>query len=279
MKIANHQLMKITGENAEGRSGGVTKVGIEWRGWAGIVAHPNSLLGGGGPGFFRRISIAQLEPRQRSVQDGIQPDQLRRASVPTPANLPPITNPRSLGVLKSLEDNLYDVKIEALIIADDGGSGSGAMTRFQGGNEWSAPAFTQDNNQKITKFSGKFTWKGSITIQTLYAPGARSDQVSAYGRGTTEADVRDRNITLGFHESCHMDDYVSYLQSNKLPDPPTLLIGMTTKEYDQTTTAFSKKLIAYFKDMEKVSVTNTDEVGHRRSTWLRTGTPFHHILP
>jgi hypothetical protein len=100
---------------------------------------------------------------------------------------------------------------------------------------------------------------GTVTIETIYAAGARPDDLSCYGRGTTDDDVRNRDITLGFHESCHRSDYVAYLGVHRLPDPPKLAIDMTVADFEKATAAFGKELKAYFKAMDAESVANTDE--------------------
>lgn len=87
------------------------------------------------------------------------------------------------------------------------------------------------------------------------------------------------DITLGFHESCHRNDYVAYLGVHRLPDPPKLAIDMTVADFEKATAVFGKELKAYFKAMEAESVANTDEVGHCKSTWVRTRTCFQHTLP
>jgi hypothetical protein len=136
-----------------------------------------------------------------------------------------------------------------------------------------------DPTSAITKFTGKFTWRGTITIQTQYGSGAAPADVSCYGRGTTNADVQNRDITLGFHESCHRADYVDYLLHKPLADPPKLSVGMTRTDYDSAVATFHTTVEGYFSDMEKASVQNTDEVGHRLSTRQATEKCFKHYIP
>lgn len=209
----------------------------------------------------------------------LQPIPLQGIPAPRPANLAPVTSPRSLGELKLLQNDLMDVKVDAAIVADGTGARAGAVTSFIGGTEWTQPILHADRHNKIINFVGKFVWRGTLTIQTVYAAGAGPNTLSGYGRGTTDSDVRNRDITLGFHESCHRNDYVAYLQSHKLPNPPQLAIGMTRAEHHTAISAFGAQLHAYVKAMEAESVANTDEVGYRKSTWKRTKRPFQHILP
>jgi len=87
------------------------------------------------------------------------------------------------------------------------------------------------------------------------------------------------DVTLGFHEKCHQDDYEAYLKSHPLPDLPILHVGMTGGEYNQAIAAFNEKLKAYFKTMKAESVSKTDEAGYSKSTYEKTGKPYHHMIP
>ena len=197
---------------------------------------------------------------------------------PKPANPPPATNPRSLGVVKDVQNDLTDYHIEAAIVADGSGNVTiGAKTSFTRVAS-SSPSYDSQGG-KITKFSGKFTFKGTITIQTNYAADSTASTLSCYGRGTTDADVKNRDITLGFHESCHRADYEDYLKNHDLPDPPTMSIGMKAADYDAAAKAFSAGLTKYYNDMEAESVKKTDEVGFTLSKSNRTNSCYEHVLP
>jgi hypothetical protein len=257
-------------------------VGTEWVGWSDTIAHPGARDGGGGPGHFSRVALADsgaadLPSPWQAGPIGSVPMQAQPA--PRPPNPPPATNPRNLGTLKKKATDVFDVLVDYEIVADGAGGHGGAETSFKGGLTWSAPGFNKDGKGKITKFSEKFVWKGTISIQTLYAPGAHPADVSCYGRGTTPADVSARNITLGFHESCHRDDYVAYLQAHDLPDPPALSVGMSEADYRKAIKDFDEALKKYAKAMESQSFNATDEVGHRKSAWLATHACFRHTVP
>lgn len=265
-----------------GEPGEVTRAGSDWLGWSDNVAHPNAPEGGGGPGNFSRIP--QTESTPSDLPSPWQPGPhgtipLQGTPTPRPPNPPPVTSPGSIATLKQVANDTVDVLVDAKIIADGSGGASGGKTTFKGGSAWSAPGYSTDKAGKILKFTGKFTWKGTIVIQTVYASGAKPTDVSCYGRGTTAADVRAGNITLGFHESCHRDDYTSYLQNNKLPDPPTLTVGMSEADYKRATKDFGDALKDYLKMMEDESNQKTDEVGHQRSTWLSSGKCYSHTVP
>jgi len=212
----------LRGGKAKGVPGAAQKLGSEWLGWRGVVAHPDAPAGGGGHGHFLLRRVAQRKPATRPSAGRprpIAPVPLQGTPAPRPPNQSPVTNPHSLGVLKSVQTDLVDVKVDAKVVADGAAaSGAGETSFTQPG--WTSPGYSTDPHHKIVKFNGKFTWKGTITVQTVYAAQARPDQLSGYGRGTTDADVRSRDITLGFHESCHRRDYEAYLKAHPLPEPP-----------------------------------------------------------
>ncbi len=236
----NHQ----TKIDVAGRPGTSISVGQTWTGWSQLVAHPSAPLGAGGPGNFsppipmNAEDGSDLPSPWRPGPLGLDDAVAIPTDTPTPANAPPATNPQSLGVVKQVQNELADYKIEAEIVADGaGGVATGANTSFTRVAS-SSPSYDAVDG-KISKFKGKFTFNGKITIQTNYASDSNASTLSCYGRGTTDADVKNRDITLGFHESCHRADYQAYLNANALPDPPAMSIGMkATSDYDAAAAAF-----------------------------------------
>jgi len=204
---------------------------------------------------------------------------LSGAPAPRPPNLPPRTNPGSLGIQKSVKTDLMDVQVDAKIVADGNGGDRPKTSFTHSHNRIRWPQYQADAHDKIVRLIGKVIWHDTITIQTVYPAGARPDQLSGYGRGTTQDDIRNGDVTLGFHESRHRNDYVAYLKAHLLPDPPKPEIGMTVTEYEKAAADFEEKLNAYYKDMDAESVAETDEVGYRKSTYESTGEPFRHVLP
>jgi hypothetical protein len=276
-------MSRQTEHPAAGRPGTSISVGQAWTGWAQLVAHPSAPLGAGGPGNFsspvplNADAGSDLPSPWQPGPLGIDPPAIP-TDTPTPANAPPATNPRSLGVVKQVQNEFADYKIEAEIVADgSGGVTTGANTSFTRVAS-NSPTYEAVNG-KITKFSGKFTFKGTITIQTKYASDSNPSTLSCYGRGTTDADVKNRDITLGFHESCHRADYQAFLAANALPDPPAMSIGMNASDYDKAAAAFSAAITKYYKDMEADSIKNTDEVGFTLSKSNKSGKCYEHILP
>jgi hypothetical protein len=269
-------------QQAAGRPGTSVRVGREWVGWNQVVAHPGSPRGAGGPGNFAPRSPlsdnaeSDLPSPWRPSPAGAEPLDTPLAT-PKPPNPPPATTAASLGVVKEVQNDLVDYKIEGEIVADGSGGTSGANTDFSKVPSKS-PSYDAEGG-KITKFKGKFTFKGTIKIQTTYAADASATDLSCYGRGTTDTDVKNRDITLGFHESCHRADYQAYLKNNALPDPPAMSIGMKADEYDKAAAAFSAALNKYYADMKADSVKKTDEVGFTLTTANKTNTCYVHEVP
>lgn len=268
------------GGTLAGQVGESMHVGSLGVGWRGRVAHPKSPDGGAGPGFFRSAfpagsvdDVAEPDPRAPSrSSDG----EALQAQAPRPANPPPQTQARSLGSLKSVQSSVVDVEIEGKVLADDtGGPANAAHTGFDVPRT-SSPGYSHADG-KVTQINGKFTWKGTLSIQTRYGTGATASSLSCYGRGTTTQDIASRDITLGFHESCHRSDLVNYLSANPLPDPPALSVGMTTKDYDAAVKKFGTDLKAYRDAMESDSKSKTDEVGRRLSEVPSKGCIVHQV--
>lgn len=270
-------------DSVAGRPGVSVRVGHEWVGWSQDVAHPDAPLGAGGPGYF------SPRPPLTTLAEGDLPSPSRpgpnravpldsSTTTPKPPNAPPVTSPKSLGVIKEVSNDFVDYKIEAEIVADgSGGVTTGANTSVSKIPSKS-PSYDAEDG-KITKFKGKFTFKGTIKIQTNYAADSNTKTLSCYGRGTTDSDVKNRDITLGFHESCHRADYEAYLSANPLPDPPAMSIGMKAADYDQAAAAFGAALTKYYADMEADSVKKTDQVGYTLSTAESTNDCYVHLLP
>lgn len=267
---------------AAGLPGTTVRIDPVWVGWSGEVAHPESPLGGGGPGRFRPAPLDDAT-EQANAPSPWEPVPLGTGATPPAAkkpNPPPETTTGSLGMLKSKQTDLLNVKVDAEIVDDTaGGPGEGADTTLNDRTTSSSPAYTTDRHNKIVSFGGKFEWTGTMTIQTNYARGSRPTDVSCYGRGTTDADVAAGDVTLGFHESCHRADYVRYLKTNPLPDPPELAIGMTEGAYKAAIAAFKKALADYRTDITQQSRANTDEVGFKLSKHLATKKCFVHVVP
>ncbi len=274
-----------TAKTTAGHSGTGVRVGHEWTGWKQNVCHPQAPDGAGGPGNFAARTPLNLDaesdlpsPRQPGAI-GVEP-LAKAADKPKPPNPPPLqTAVLSLGVLEEISAEFVDCKIEAEILADViGGVEKEAVTDFTKPS-LKAPQYDSSADGKILKFRGKFTFKGAIQIQTKYASEKEPGGLSCYGRGTTKTDVKNRDITLGFHESCHRADYEDYLNAHVFPNPPAMSIGMRVVDYEKQTAAFVKALNQYWEQMKAYSIQKTDEVGFTLSEWNQTGNCYTHLLP
>jgi hypothetical protein len=279
----NEMMPSHQGPAAAGRPGTFIRVGREWVGWTELVAPPSAPVGGGGPGHFSpRLPLnpnadGDLPGPSRLGPIGAEPLDTP-ASAPKPANVPPVTIPASLGTIKEVQNEFVDYKIEAEIVADgSGGVTTGAETSFAKVSSTSPSYDALDG--KITKFNGKFTFKGTIQIQTKYAADSNASTLSCYGRGTTNTDVVNRDITLGFHESCHRDDYQAFLKAHALPDPPTMNVGMKSSDYDKAAATFGTAVNKYYADMKADSISKTDDVGFTLNKSNRTNSCYVHQVP
>jgi hypothetical protein len=245
------------------------------------VTSPKAPLGGGGLGNFvperpLKLSEGDLHSPWQPSPLGMNPNETQ-LKAPKPTKPPPTSTPRSIGVIKEIQNAFVDYKIEGAVMADGVKNTAAAVTDFIV-PEHKSPEYDSKDG-KITNFCGKFTFKGTIQIQTFYCSGVKPTDLSCYGRGTTTRDVENRDITLGFHESCHRDDFTVYLKSNTLPDPPEMHIGMSVDVYEKATREFKRSLEQFFADMKADTKSQTDEVGFTLSHSDATNSCYLHILP
>jgi hypothetical protein len=199
-------------------------------------------------------------------------------------NPPPKTVPSKIDVKKDKTDT-QDTDVTAEILQDgttndDSIQGLtsfesvGALADANGNSMFSqTPTYSWESKggrDVVTQVNGLAEIKGNITIQTVYGSGANASQTSAYGRGTTPDDEAAGDTSLGFHESCHRNDYLNFLRTNLLPVFGGK-VGQTRAQFDAATTAFTAAVSKYFVDMKKDSVQRTDEVGYKLSTFKAKG--------
>jgi len=197
--------------------------------------------------------------------------------------LPPATVPSKVVIRKSKTTQMdIDVYVEVLRDSTNshikGGEttfnpvgaipdGKGHVCLFQTpGYSW----VKKGGAKVVEKIFGPAEVKCTIRIQTFYGLKAKPTHQSAYGRGTTLADERSGNTSLGFHESCHRSDYLSYLKTTAFPTFGGKT-GMTERQFEQATITFDKAMKKYFEDMGKNSERLTDEVGYKKSAFKTKG--------
>jgi hypothetical protein len=192
---------------------------------------------------------------------------------------PPKNNPRKI-VIKKVKTSEVEIEVYAEVLSDKKNSSiTEAETTFKlvkglsSGNFAEAPGYSWEpkgGRKIIVKINGPVKIKCTVEIQTAYGPNTKPTDRSVYGRGTTQVDEKTGNTSVGFHESCHQSDYLSYLKNNPLP-VFSGKIGITVQQYEQAVAAFTKSLDNYFKEMEKNSYRLTDEVGYKKSVYKIKG--------
>ena len=261
-----------------------------WFGWTDDVAHPDAGQGGGGPGRFTSAGpLAGADedlfgdlPRGSTLPHPRRPgpvsDAAAEASGPK-KNAPPATVEEEFDLL-TRDEEFVKIAVKAKVKADGSSKdpNTHAVTDVSLPGYDLASAFSKDN-VTVSSFTKKFTWKGTVVIRTLYGPGVKAQDLSCSGRGTTQSDVQNGDITLGFHESCHRADYLRYLRANPLPAPPKLEIGMTMADFNKDMTDFVAAFDAYHPAMKADSEQNTDEIGHKLSTVEATDECYLHGAP
>jgi hypothetical protein len=165
-----------------------------------------------------------------------------------------------------------DVALTLKVGPDSSGSArASGQTFIERGRKWGTPGYSLDEHtKKITSFRGKFEWRSTFVIRTIYEPGVDPNDFSCYGRGTTPHDVSAGDTSVGFHESCHRQDLETYLKNHPIP-LPTIRVGMTEVQFKNALTDFENALDQYIVDAGKATIKATDEVGAwKRSQWEKS---------
>jgi hypothetical protein len=245
------------------------------RGWKGNKTHPKAPLGGGGPGGFTTPGVEKAN-RDAVGTRVLDSSGTKLAAAGGRRKPPPVTTPLR-EVVFGRSNQTEDIEVYVEIIADgttDDTSIRGAETTFDStGISANAPGYswTERRGRKVvTALSGRFELKGTITIQTVYKPGSKATDRSLYGRGTTKADIKKGNTSLGFHEYCHRQDFLRFLKKNKLPTF-TGKLGQTEAAFQKAAALLDKEFKKYWKAMSSYSDRRTDEVGYKKSKCIKDG--------
>ena len=145
-------------------------------------------------------------------------------------------------------------------VTNDRSVRAGGVTRLS--LQWGRISFGTRKG-RITSVTGPGT--PTVRIRTRYARGANPEGPSAYGRGTTSADVAGGRVTpasttLRFHEGNHGLDYMEFFGSNR-PPQFTGAAGMTTEEFRTAMREWRTATRQYSDDVNAFSRRNTDCVG------------------
>ncbi len=250
-----------------------------WQSWKSGFAHPDSPSGGGGPGNFGEAqplagpSLAGADqdtdfvPPHPEAPVPLKGDKTPKITGASPKDAPVQKSDETAVELVKKKTDLLDVDVKYQVMADEiDSSVGGAVTGF----DIPFPDFSPPDEPNEGD-PGTMTWKITIEIRSKYQSEQMRGFFSCYGRGTTQSDRDKGDITVGFHESCHREDYVNYLNDNPLPALPDLKPDMTLNEFNTAQNKFTLEYNKYAPAMRKKSKTDTDEVGHKKSKWIASG--------
>jgi hypothetical protein len=102
-----------------------------------------------------------------------------------------------------------------------------------------------------------FTTYAAQGTQAVHDPATAR---SAYGRGTTAADVAAKTTSLRFHESQHGADVLKFLAANRFPTF-TGKVNDTSADFIQAGQTYSDAVKAWFDEMGRATFCPTDCVG------------------
>ena len=189
----------------------------------------------------------------------------KEISTPIPdgatVNRDPITT-----AIESYSLTINNVNIK--VLADTFGNAqndTGPVTSFGRSYSWHANSkniidrlINQDGGNNVPINPKTF----EVTIKTSYAH--NPNEVSGYGRGTTEDDKREKTTTLRVHEGSHGTDFINYIKSNPFPvDISKGIVGVLTVDE-------MRKIDAYISNMTKETCEATDQVGFSQDEFLKT---------
>ncbi|HTL58003.1 MAG TPA: RHS repeat-associated core domain-containing protein [Candidatus Limnocylindrales bacterium] len=136
-------------------------------------------------------------------------------------------------------------------------------------NRWNTPTKSGDAETGVeivphlSTQAGKTTASYSLTIQSTYPPGYSASDTQAYGRGTTEQDIKNRNTTVTFHEGNHGAAFLNYIENHPLPEfnPSNRPFSKDFNAADASAD-FDRRVSEYNDAIGEFSKQQVDCVGH-----------------
>ncbi len=301
-------------ENVVAAPAGPNTASSPWVGSNGTPAHPDSPAGGGGPGFFD-TGIAGLSGNDSSIiphpgspvgreyqlrQGDI--DKLNGGGVALDTNVkitetkvarndPPATVAGTFAGAKR-SSTTDEIAVTVVVEADgtDSKRPDHAYIEMKQTNDFAVvPEFdvdvdkvndkgeiTQKGTGKVT-LKGKVTFKPTVTLKIYYGTNVSAKSPSAYGRGTTDEDVKKLDTTLGFHEACHLADSKAYFAAvGKLPKSFPSLTFKSENDLKAAVAAYEKSFEPYFDNDRIESKAKTDEVGDTLAAYVAKHPGYDH---
>lgn len=268
-----------------------------WISREGVVVHPDAPAGSGGLGRFRMAGSlgegiepgSSRHPKSPSIRvDPLSDDEKAEVlnggvKVTEPVrNPPPVTVPEELA-LKASTNPRIKINAKAKVEADgkkpNPAGDAGARTFLNPSNvkaempQFALPPNAPDeppDTQAITGVVGDIVVKGTATIQVQYGDDAKPAAPAAWGRGTTPDDVKNKDTTVGFHESCHLADYKAYLTTTPIPIPDDIFKAKTIGQWKTAAAAIDAAIDSHFAACEAASRAKTDEIGTKMSSYVST---------
>ena len=133
------------------------------------------------------------------------------------------------------------------------------LSRTDGKWETSGGTVTIQEWPRITK----------LEIQTSYSASFSATSSSGYGRGTTDADILAKNISLGFHESKHREEAILYIQTAKIPEFTGTSATMEASAFTKKLNEFKTSFTTLNTQMMEQNDTLVDEVGYKLSQYKK----------
>ena len=186
-------------------------------------------------------------------------------------NPPPKTKPGKVAVtIQKLPGIQCDISVEVLEDkVDKDAKSEGETTCWWKDRQLDPPVPVFDTSNGLAMVSSvtkAAKASGVLAIQTAYKKKNAEYMISGYGRGTTADDIKAGDVTLGFHESCHRNDFIHYLNTQKLPDFEGTP-GMVAQDYNDDWKAFMDAFLDLPRVIGDWSKPLTDDVGFPEAKW------------
>jgi len=191
-------------------------------------------------------------------------------------NPPPTTKPGNVAVkILPPAGVACDISVEVLadVVDKDATADGETKCRWKDDRTIDPPVVVYDNSSGLSMVSDVTKGakaKAVLLIQTTYSKQGAEYMISGYGRGTTADDLKAGNITLGFHESCHRDDFIRYLNTQKLPSFDGTA-GMVGQDFLDDWSAFMSAFLKLPDTIGAWSKALTDDVGVTQAAWKARG--------
>ncbi|MGX5820951.1 eCIS core domain-containing protein [Chitinophaga lutea] len=194
--------------------------------------------------------------QQRNGEEALQKKDVAEISTPVPKGM--TVEKDDAGDVTGATGTMSGMKV--IILPDTTGpvpAGKSGETKIDYSSK-TPDSWESSNGKTISKIIGKAGVE--VTLQTIYGEGVDPKVDSAYGRGTTKQDKKDKNTSLRFHEGSHGTFFFAYIKKHPIPTFGGR-VGQTIEAYEKAEATYQQKLSEYFAALHAANEKAVDCVG------------------